>query len=89
MQAALASGGTSTANVHLALLSRAREIGLSGEVLDFGAGTGELTARLAASGLMLRLTAIDLLPPPAVKGQAVSVARGRPQWPGTTARGVV
>ncbi len=60
------------ANIHLALLSKAREIGLSGDVLDFGAGTGELTARLAASGLMLRLTAIDLLPPPAVNGQAVT-----------------
>jgi 2-polyprenyl-3-methyl-5-hydroxy-6-metoxy-1,4-benzoquinol methylase len=72
LQAALASGGTSTANVHLALLSRAREIGLSGEVLDFGAGTGELTARLAASGLMLRLTAIDLVPPPSVNGEGVT-----------------
>ena len=72
MQAALASGGTGTANVHLAILSKAREIGLSGEVLDFGAGTGDLTARLTASGLMLRLTAIDLLPPPSVKGQGVT-----------------
>ena len=72
MQAALASGGTGTANIYLALLRRAREIGLFGEVLDFGAGTGELTARLAASGLMLRLTAIDLLPPPSEKGQDVT-----------------
>ena len=71
MQAALASGGTSTANIHLALLTKAREIGLSGDVLDFGAGTGELTARLAASGLTLRLTAIDLLPA-AVNGQGES-----------------
>lgn len=69
MQAAMASGGTSTANIHLALLTKAREIGLSGDVLDFGAGTGELTARLTASGLALRLTAVDLLPPPAVSGQ--------------------
>ena len=72
MLAALASGGTSTANVHLALLSRAQDIGLSGEVLDFGAGTGDLTARLAGSGLILRLTAIDLLPPPSAKGQGVT-----------------
>ena len=72
MQAALASGGTSTANIHLALLTKARELGLSGDVLDFGAGTGELTARLAASGLTLRLTAIDLLPPAVVNSQAVT-----------------
>ena len=72
MRAALASGGTSTANIHLALLAKARELELCGDALDFGAGTGELTARLAVSGLTLRLTAIDLLPPPAVKGQAVT-----------------
>ena len=40
-------------------------------MLDFGAGTGELTAHLVASGLTLRLTAIDLLPPP-VYDQAVT-----------------
>ena len=64
MRSALASQGTSKEAVYRAVLSVTRTTGLSGEVLDFGAGTGVLMGRLLASGLSGTLTGADMLPRP-------------------------
>jgi 2-polyprenyl-3-methyl-5-hydroxy-6-metoxy-1,4-benzoquinol methylase len=65
MRSALASHGTSKEAVYRAVLSVTRTIGLSGEVLDFGAGTGVLMGRLLASGFSGTVTGADMLPRPA------------------------
>jgi 2-polyprenyl-3-methyl-5-hydroxy-6-metoxy-1,4-benzoquinol methylase len=65
MRSALASRGTSKEAVYRAVLSVTRTIGLSGEVLDFGAGTGVLMRRLLASGFTGTVTGADMLPRPA------------------------
>ncbi len=67
MRAALASGGTSAEPIYRAVLAEARSLGVSGNVLDFGAGTGVLIEGLLASDFSGTLTGADLLPrPPAV-----------------------
>ncbi len=48
---ALASQGTSKEAIYRAVLSATKAAALSGEVLDFGAGTGVLMGRLLASGV--------------------------------------
>ena len=65
VRSALASGGTSNEAIYRAVLSVTRSIGLSGEVLDFGAGTGVLLGRLLASGFTGTATGADILPRPA------------------------
>ena len=62
MRAALASQGTSKAAIYRAVLAVANTIGLSGEILDFGAGTGVLMGRLLASGFNGTVTGADMLP---------------------------
>jgi 2-polyprenyl-3-methyl-5-hydroxy-6-metoxy-1,4-benzoquinol methylase len=65
MRAAVASQGTSNEAVYRAVLSVTGTAGLSGEVLDFGAGAGALMERLLASGFTGTLTGADMLPRPA------------------------
>ena len=65
MRAALASQGTSGEAIYLAVLSVTRRLALSGDTLEFGAGTGVLITRLLASGFTGSLTGADILPRPA------------------------
>ena len=62
---ALASKGTSGDAIYEAALATARAMNLSGRVLDFGAGTGTLIARLLADDSDVALTRADLLGRPA------------------------
>ena len=64
MRAALASQGTSGDAIYLAVLSVTRRLALSGDTLEFGAGTGVLITRLLASGFAGSLTGADILPRP-------------------------
>ena len=65
IRAALASEGRSKEAIYRAVLSLTRTTRLSGEVLDFGAGTGALMERFLASGFTGTLTGADMLPRPA------------------------
>lgn len=62
--AARASRGTSGDAIYDAALAAAREMDLTGEVLEYGAGTGTLITRLLAQGCAGTLTGADLLPRP-------------------------
>jgi 2-polyprenyl-3-methyl-5-hydroxy-6-metoxy-1,4-benzoquinol methylase len=59
--AALASGGRSDDTIHGLIADLVEQLGATGDVLDFGAGNGELTRRLAACGRFRSVTAIDLV----------------------------
>ena len=65
MRSALASQGTSKEAIYRAVLSTTKTAALSGEVLDFGAGTGVLMGRLLASEFSGTITGADMLPRPA------------------------
>lgn len=65
MRAALASGGTSGDAIYSAARSTVRTLALTGDVLEFGAGTGTLIGQLVADGCTCSLTGADLLPRPA------------------------
>jgi 2-polyprenyl-3-methyl-5-hydroxy-6-metoxy-1,4-benzoquinol methylase len=65
MQAAIASGGTSGGPIYRAVLAAAGSLGIAGDALDFGAGTGVLIDALLASDLNVTLTGADLLTRPA------------------------
>ena len=65
VHAAEASRGTSGDAIYEAALGTVRAMGLRGQVLEFGAGTGTLIGRLAAEGCPCTLTGADLLPRPA------------------------
>jgi len=54
------SAGTSDEAIYLAVERRLGELAASGDVLDFGAGTGRLTLRLRASGNYRSVTGADL-----------------------------
>jgi 2-polyprenyl-3-methyl-5-hydroxy-6-metoxy-1,4-benzoquinol methylase len=62
--AAYASRGTSGSAIYDAALAAARAMDLTGCVLEFGAGTGTLIARLTAEIAVGALTGADLLPRP-------------------------
>jgi 2-polyprenyl-3-methyl-5-hydroxy-6-metoxy-1,4-benzoquinol methylase len=64
MRAALASGGTSAEPIYRAVLAQARSLGVSNDVLDFGAGRGLLIEELLTSTFSGRLAGADLLPRP-------------------------
>ena len=64
MRAAMASGGASTEPIYRAVLSLTKALSLSGDVLDFGAGTGAMIERLLASGFTGTLTGTDIVPRP-------------------------
>jgi 2-polyprenyl-3-methyl-5-hydroxy-6-metoxy-1,4-benzoquinol methylase len=59
--ASVASGGISNEAVYTAFEQVLRQLDLKGEILDFGAGTGNLTQRLQALGRFSCITAVDLM----------------------------
>jgi 2-polyprenyl-3-methyl-5-hydroxy-6-metoxy-1,4-benzoquinol methylase len=59
------SEGVSGAPIHAAIKARLAELDIFGDVLDFGAGTGELTRQLAAIGKYRSITCADLYTRPA------------------------
>lgn len=54
------SQGTSDDAIYAAIEQRIRLLSAGGPVLDFGAGTGQMTRRLAASGQFATVTGADL-----------------------------
>jgi len=60
--AAEQSMGTSEEAIYGAIERRLEEMQSAGDVLDFGAGTGQLTRRLLRSGRFRSVTAADLFP---------------------------
>ena len=81
VHAAEASRGTSGDAIYEAALATARAMGLRGQVLEFGAGTGTLIGRLAGEGCPCTLTGADLLPRPASMPSDIDVDPGRSQRP--------
>jgi 2-polyprenyl-3-methyl-5-hydroxy-6-metoxy-1,4-benzoquinol methylase len=61
-QAAEQSKGGSNDAIYSAVEQRLRELHAGGEALDFGAGTGQLTRRLATSKMFRSVTGADLYP---------------------------
>jgi len=59
--ASVASGGISNEAVYTAFEQILTQLDLKGEILDFGAGTGNLTQRFQALGRFSRITAVDLM----------------------------
>jgi 2-polyprenyl-3-methyl-5-hydroxy-6-metoxy-1,4-benzoquinol methylase len=62
--ASVASTGISNDSVYRTFEQVLTQLGLKGEILDFGAGTGNLTRRLQALNSFTSITAIDLMPRP-------------------------
>jgi 2-polyprenyl-3-methyl-5-hydroxy-6-metoxy-1,4-benzoquinol methylase len=62
--ASVASGGISNDAVYTAFKQVLTQLDLKGEILDFGAGTGNLTRCLQVLGCFSSITAIDLMPRP-------------------------
>lgn len=65
VERAIRTGGTSAGPIYDAVWHHMEPL-LRGEVLDYGAGNGALTALLLASPLVRRVTAADLAPQPLV-----------------------
>jgi 2-polyprenyl-3-methyl-5-hydroxy-6-metoxy-1,4-benzoquinol methylase len=63
-EAAEKSGGASSQRIYHAALDIALEQGLSGRVLDFGAGIGSFSRLLRDSGRFESVTSADLMPQP-------------------------
>src|ERR1017187_5141962 len=59
------SAGTSDDAIYLMIERRLEELGASGDVLDFGAGTGRLARRLREAGRYRSVSGADLFPPAA------------------------
>ena len=64
LHAAEASGGTSSDVIYDRIVEIIRESGLRGDVLDYGAGTGNLTRRLRALDRFEKITGADILARP-------------------------
>ena len=64
MEAAHASGGTSSGPILNAAMRLVRAYQIKGELLEFGAGTGDLLRHLMANGYAGSMTGTDLLPRP-------------------------
>lgn len=62
IDASALSGGTSNDAIHDAIELRLKDCGASGDLLDFGAGTGGLTARLRATARYRSIAGADLFP---------------------------
>ena len=60
--AAADSGGISNDMIYAAIERALAAVGAAGDVLDFGAGMGQLTLRLRNGGLYRSVTGADLLP---------------------------
>ena len=56
------SKGASEESIYTAIEYRLADLGASGEAMDFGAGTGELTRRLHRSGRFRSIAGADLYP---------------------------
>ena len=65
LAAALASRGVSTGPIYHLVIRLCRELGLRGDLLEFGAGTGNLIGLLAGLPYDGRIVGADLLPRPA------------------------
>src|SRR6478609_10991689 len=65
--ASLESGGISNETVYAAIERALASIGPAGDLMDFGAGTGQFTIRLRDSGRYRSVTGADLFP----RGDAV------------------
>jgi 2-polyprenyl-3-methyl-5-hydroxy-6-metoxy-1,4-benzoquinol methylase len=66
MVASEQSAGISDEAIYQAIERRLAELATAGDVLDFGAGTGQLTLRLLNSGRYRSVTGADLYPRPAL-----------------------
>ena len=75
-EAAELSGGTSAEPIYAAIERRLADLGASGDALDFGAGTGSLTRRLAAAGRYRSVMGADLYPRAADLPQAIGWIEG-------------
>lgn len=64
LAAALATKGASTGAVYGLVLRLCRELGLRGDLLEYGAGTGNLIGLLAALPYEGRIVGADILPRP-------------------------
>ena len=71
MQAAQASGGTSSGPILEAASRLLTHCGAKGELLEFGAGTGDFLKHLLACGFPGRMTGTDLLPRPGLLPEEV------------------
>lgn len=71
LAAANASRGTSDAVIHDVVLAEIDRSNCGGAILDFGAGTGELSRALATTGRFERVVAIDLYDYDPVRGAGV------------------
>ena len=65
LHAAEASGGTSADFIYSRIVQIIQQQNFQGDVLDFGAGTGNLTRELQALHRFTRITGTDILPRPA------------------------
>lgn len=61
VEVATASRGSSSDEIHDLFVNVAQELGLGGDLLDFGAGAGRLSERMVATGRFRDITAIDLV----------------------------
>src|SRR5437867_2619061 len=64
LDAAIASKGTSSDAIYAVVLDLCRRFSISGDLLEFGAGAGNLLKRLGDLGYNGKITAIDILPRP-------------------------
>jgi len=69
--AAAASGGISSEPVYSTFEQVLTQLDLRGDLLDFGAGTGNLTQRLQALTRFKSIAAVDLMPRPAAIGESI------------------
>ena len=60
LDAALQTKGVSSGPIHASILNAIQRLGLRGDVLDFGAGSGALAERLLQSGQFSSVTALDI-----------------------------
>lgn len=72
MEAAIASGGTSSGPILDAAFRLLKDHGCKGELLEFGAGTGDFLNHLLAGGFPGRMTGTDLLPRPGLLPEEVA-----------------
>jgi 2-polyprenyl-3-methyl-5-hydroxy-6-metoxy-1,4-benzoquinol methylase len=64
LHAAEASGGISSEVIYDRILNVIRDYDLGGRALDYGAGIGNFTSKLAASGRFKQIEGADILPRP-------------------------
>ncbi len=65
LEASLSSGGTSAKHIYEAFVNLAKRLDLSGDILDFGAGKGNLIPYIQALNRFSSVTAADIMARPA------------------------